>query len=132
MPAPDRCTSQNVAPRCLRFAALFFAGKLRHSNANKKRAIVQGRTNLETHSVSVIYAALAKTKGKADGDALVGAAKAMKWQSPRRPMSIDPATRDVVQTVYIRKVEKVGGKLVNVVVDKVPEVKDPFKAAMKK
>jgi len=37
-----------------------------------------------------------------------------------------------VQTVYIQKVEKVGGKLVNVVVDKIPNVKDPFKAAMQK
>ena len=38
----------------------------------------------------------------------------MKWESPRGPISIDPETRDIVQTIYIRKVEKVGGKLVNV------------------
>jgi len=80
----------------------------------------------------LIYAALEKTKGVADGDSLVAAAKGMKWESPRGPMSIDPETRDVVQTVYIRKVEKVGGNLVNVVIGKVDDVKDPFKAAMKK
>jgi branched-chain amino acid transport system substrate-binding protein len=80
----------------------------------------------------LIYGALAKTKGKADGDSLIGAAKGMKWESPRGPISIDPETRDIVQTVYIQKVEKVGGKLVNVVVDKIPNVKDPFKAAMQK
>ena len=80
----------------------------------------------------LIYGALAKTKGKADGDTLIGAAKGMSWESPRGPISIDPETRDIVQTVYIQKVEKVGGKLVNVVLDKIPNVKDPFKAAMKK
>ena len=80
----------------------------------------------------LIYAAVGKTKGKLDGDALIGAAKGMKWESPRGPISIDPETRDVVQTVYIQKVEKVGGKLQNVVIAKFPNVKDPFKAAMKK
>jgi len=49
----------------------------------------------------------------------------MKWDSPRGPMSIDPATRDVVQTIYIRRVQKVGGNLVNVVFDKFENVKDP-------
>jgi branched-chain amino acid transport system substrate-binding protein len=80
----------------------------------------------------LIYAALKKTKGKTDAAALIGAAKGMKWQSPRGPMEIDPETRDVIQTVYIRKVEKIGGKLANVVIDKFNKVKDPFKAAMKK
>ena len=56
----------------------------------------------------VIYEALKKTGGKTDGDSLIAAAKGMKWDSPRGPMSIDPETRDVVQTIYIRKVEKVG------------------------
>jgi len=73
----------------------------------------------------VIYAALAKTKGKADGDALIAAAKGLKWESPRGPMSIDPETRDVVQNVYIRKVEKVGGKLVNVPIATIKNVKSP-------
>ncbi|WP_137046291.1 ABC transporter substrate-binding protein [Pseudolabrys sp. FHR47] len=79
----------------------------------------------------LIYEALKKTAGKTDGEALVNAAKGMKWESPRGPMMIDPETRDVVQTIYIRKVEKVGGKLVNVEFDKVENVKDPVKAAMK-
>jgi branched-chain amino acid transport system substrate-binding protein len=80
----------------------------------------------------VIYEALKKTQGKTDGDALIGAAKGMKWESPRGSMSIDPETRDVIQTVYIRRVEKVSGALVNVEFDKVENVKDPFKAAMQK
>jgi branched-chain amino acid transport system substrate-binding protein len=73
----------------------------------------------------LIYEALKKTKGKTDGDALVNAIKGMKWESPRGPAMIDPATRDIVQDVYIRKVEKVGDKLENVVIDTVKQVKDP-------
>ncbi len=73
----------------------------------------------------LIYEALKKTGGKTDGDSLVAAAKGMKWESPRGPISIDPATRDIIQTVYIRRVEKVGGAIVNVDFDKVENVKDP-------
>jgi branched-chain amino acid transport system substrate-binding protein len=80
----------------------------------------------------LIYATLAKTKGATDGEKLIDAAKGMKWESPRGPISIDPETRDIIQTVYINKVEKVGGKLVNVEIGKVENVKDPFKARMKK
>jgi branched-chain amino acid transport system substrate-binding protein len=79
----------------------------------------------------LIYEALKKTGGKTDGDALIAAAKGTKWESPRGPMSIDPDTRDVVQTVYIRRVETVGGNLVNVEFDKIENVKDPIKARMK-
>jgi branched-chain amino acid transport system substrate-binding protein len=80
----------------------------------------------------LIYEALKKTGGKTDGDSLIEAAKGMKWESPRGPISIDPETRDIIQTVYIRRVEKVGGQLLNVEFDKVENVKDPFKARMKK
>jgi branched-chain amino acid transport system substrate-binding protein len=79
----------------------------------------------------LIYEAIKKAGGKTDADALVAAAKGMAWQSPRGPMSIDPATRDVVQTVYIRRVERDGGRRVNVEFDKLENVKDPFKARMK-
>jgi branched-chain amino acid transport system substrate-binding protein len=79
----------------------------------------------------LIYEALKKTGGNADGEALVGAAKGMKWESPRGPISIDPETRDIVQTVYIRRVEKVAGQLLNVEIDKIENVKDPVKARMK-
>ena len=75
-----------------------------------------------------IYEAVKKTGGKTDGDALSAAAKGMKWESPRGPMSIDPETRDVVQTVYIRRVQKVGNELVNVPFDKIENVKDPSRA----
>jgi branched-chain amino acid transport system substrate-binding protein len=78
-----------------------------------------------------IYETLKKTGGKTDGDALIAAAKGLKWDSIRGPMSIDPETRDVVQTIYIRRVERVGNELINVPFDKVENVKDPVKARMK-
>ncbi len=80
----------------------------------------------------LIYETLKKTGGKTDAEALVAAAKGMKWESPRGPVSIDPDTRDIVLNVYIRRVDKVGGQLLNVEFDKVENVKDPFKARMKK
>src|SRR5215468_5257731 len=76
----------------------------------------------------LIYEALQRTAGNTDGEALIAAAKGMAWESPRGPMSIDPATRDVVQTVYMRRVERVGGQLLNVEFDKIENVKDPVKA----
>jgi branched-chain amino acid transport system substrate-binding protein len=80
----------------------------------------------------VIYEALKKTGGKADGDGLIAAVKGLKWESPRGPVSIDPETRDLVETIYIRRVQKVNGQLRNVEFDKIENVKDPFKEAMKK
>src|SRR5262249_13387998 len=80
----------------------------------------------------LIYDVLKKTNGNTDAEALVAAAKGAAWETPRGPISIDPETRDIIQTVYIRRVEKVDGKLANVEFDKVENVKDPVKAAMKK
>ena len=62
----------------------------------------------------LIYAALKKTGGKTDGDSLIAAMKGMAWESPRGPISIDPETRDIIQNIYIRKVEKKNGELYNV------------------
>jgi branched-chain amino acid transport system substrate-binding protein len=77
--------------------------------------------------MAAIYEALKKTGGSTDGDKLMAAFKGMKILSPRGPIMIDPETRDVVQTVYIRKVEKTGGGLYNVEFDKFPDQKDPGK-----
>jgi branched-chain amino acid transport system substrate-binding protein len=73
----------------------------------------------------LIYEALKKTGGDTNGEKLVEAMKGMKWTSPRGPMSIDPATRDPIQNVYIRKVERVDGKLFNVEFATIENVKDP-------
>jgi len=74
--------------------------------------------------IHLIYEALKKTGGKTDGDALIEAMKGMKWESPRGPISIDPETRDIVQNIYIRKVEKVDGELYNVEFATFEAVKD--------
>jgi branched-chain amino acid transport system substrate-binding protein len=75
----------------------------------------------------LMYEALKKTQGKTDGDALINAMKGMKWESPRGPISIDPETRDIVQNIYIGKVEKVQGELYNVEFATFDAVKDPLK-----
>ncbi|SEI23870.1 ABC transporter substrate-binding protein [Tardiphaga sp. OK245] len=77
--------------------------------------------------IHLVYEALKKTGGKADGDSLIAAMKGMKWESPRGPISIDPETRDIVQNIYIRKVEKVDGELYNVEFATFEAVKDPGK-----
>jgi branched-chain amino acid transport system substrate-binding protein len=76
----------------------------------------------------LIYEGLKKTSGQG-GQALVDAMKGMSWTSPRGPVSIDPQTRDIVQNIYIRKVERKDGELYNVEFATIPNVKDPVKAA---
>jgi len=75
----------------------------------------------------LIYEALKKTNGDAGGDTLVAAMRGMAWESPRGPISIDPETRDIIQTEYIRKVEKVNGELYNIEFASVENVKDPIR-----
>lgn len=76
----------------------------------------------------VIYEALKATKGKGDGDALLAAMKGQIFESPRGPMFIDAQTRDVVQNIYLRKVERKDGQLYNMEFDVIKDVKDPGKA----
>jgi branched-chain amino acid transport system substrate-binding protein len=111
--------------------------------SEKNRAFVDGvrKANNEMRAnffavsgydgMHVVYEALRKTAGSIDGDALVGAMKGMAWESPRGPISIDPDTRDIIQNIYIRKVEKKGGELWNTEFETIADVKDPVKAARK-
>src|SRR5580700_7741055 len=71
----------------------------------------------------LIYAALAKTGGKTDADSLIGAMRGMTWESPRGPISIDPETRDIVQNIYVRRVEKRDGEPYSIEFDTFPAVK---------
>jgi branched-chain amino acid transport system substrate-binding protein len=75
----------------------------------------------------LIYEALKKTNG-AGGEPLVEAMKGMSWMSPRGPITIDH-TRDIIQNVYIRRVERLGNELFNVETATIPNVRDPVKAA---
>ncbi len=80
----------------------------------------------------LIYEALKKSAGKGgampNGDALVAAMKGQIFESPRGQVLIDAQTRDIVQDVYIRKVERVDGKLFNVEFGVEKFVRDPGKA----
>jgi branched-chain amino acid transport system substrate-binding protein len=75
----------------------------------------------------VIYEAAKASKGQG-GDALLAGMKGQVFESPRGQVLIDAQTRDVVQDVYLRKVEKKDGQLYNVEFDVIKSVKDPGKA----
>lgn len=77
--------------------------------------------------MAAIYLALKKTGGDASVDKFMAALKGAQWESPRGMVSIDPETRDVVQTVYVRRTELVNGKIYNVEFDKFTDQKDPGK-----
>jgi branched-chain amino acid transport system substrate-binding protein len=77
--------------------------------------------------MAAIYEVVRKLNGNIDGDKAMGVLKGMKINSPRGPVQIDPETRDIVQTIYVREVKKVGGKLYNVEFDQFAAVKDPGK-----
>ena len=68
-----------------------------------------------------------KTNGSTNGEALVEAMKGLSWTSPRGPVTVDPETREMIQNIYIRKVERVGGELYNVEFMTIPNFKDPSK-----
>ena len=111
--------------------------------SEKNRAFVEGMRKANSgmranffgvggyDGMHVLYEALRKTGGASDGDVLVAAMKGMRWESPRGPISIDPETRDIIQNIYIRRVEKKDGELWNIEFETVPDVKDPVKAARK-
>lgn len=77
--------------------------------------------------MAAIYAALKKTNGDTDGDKFITAAKGLQFESPRGPVMIDPETRDIVQTIYYRRVQEINGKLYNIEFDQIKNVKDPGK-----
>ena len=76
-------------------------------------------------AMHLAYAALEKTGGDTDGTKLVEAMKGMEWTSPRGPIMIDPATRDIVHDIYIREVKPVDGELYNVEVKTYEKIRDP-------
>jgi branched-chain amino acid transport system substrate-binding protein len=78
--------------------------------------------------MAMIFDLIKATKGNFTADQAMAFFKAWKDpDSPRGPIEIDPATRDIVQNIYIRRVEKVDGKLADVEITTIPMVKDPWK-----
>ena len=78
--------------------------------------------------MAAIFSVIEQTKGKFTGEQAMDILKSWKNpDSPRGPISIDPATRDIVQNIYIRRTEMVDGQLANVEFDTLPNIKDPWK-----
>ncbi len=79
-------------------------------------------------SMAAIFSVIKATGGKFDGDKAMALLKGWKNpDSPRGEIMIDPETRDVVQHVYIRRVEKEGDRLANAEFETLPMLKDPWK-----
>jgi branched-chain amino acid transport system substrate-binding protein len=77
--------------------------------------------------MALIFETVRRLKGKLDPDQVVETLKGLELMSPRGPIRIDPQTRDIVQTIYVRRVEERDGQLYNVEFDQFPEVVDPGK-----
>lgn len=77
--------------------------------------------------MAVIYSVVKQLNGKMDGDKAMALLKGMKLNSPRGPIQIDPATRDIIENIYVREVKKVGGHFYNVEFETFNAVKDPGK-----
>jgi branched-chain amino acid transport system substrate-binding protein len=77
--------------------------------------------------MNLIYLALQKTGGSIDSDRVTAAMKGLSWESQRGPVSIDPRTRDIVQNIYVRRVEKRDGEPWAVELATFEAVKDPVK-----
>ena len=78
--------------------------------------------------MSAIFDLITATKGKFTGDEAIKFLSNWKTaDSPRGPISIDPATRDIILNVYMRRTEMKDGKLANIEFETIPNVKDPWK-----
>jgi branched-chain amino acid transport system substrate-binding protein len=75
--------------------------------------------------MAAIAHAIEAQGGKIDPDKTMELLDHTSMESPRGPIAIDPATHDIVQTIYIRRVQKVDGQLVNHEFDQIAAVKDP-------
>jgi branched-chain amino acid transport system substrate-binding protein len=102
---------------------LFRAAYAKHSKVRANIPAVGAYDGME-----LIALALRKTDGDSDGTKLVEAMKGAAWESPRGPVRIDPDTRDIIQNIYLRRVERRDGQLYSVEFETIPMVKDPAKA----
>ena len=76
--------------------------------------------------MEIIFHMLKATNGERDGDKAIAAIKGYSWQSPTGPISIDAKIRDSVRNIYIRKVVKENGMLINKTFETIPAVKDQW------
>lgn len=75
--------------------------------------------------MNMIFDLVERTKGKFTGDEAMAYFKNWKdAESPKGPVMIDPNTRDIVQNVYMRRVEKKGNELVDTEFETIGMVND--------
>jgi branched-chain amino acid transport system substrate-binding protein len=101
-----------------------FVGDFKKANGGSRPNLMAVQSYDGMH---VIYEALRKANGSTDGATLVNAMRGLSWISPRGPVTVDPDTREMIQNIYIRKVERVGGELYNVEFATIPNFRDPSK-----
>lgn len=120
----DEFDLQKFGDATIGLTTAFHYSAAHDSPANKAFVAALARQNKEAvanyasvgawDGMYVIHKMIEATGGKRDGDKAMAAAKALKWESPRGPVSIDGSTRHITQNVYLRVVEKVaGGQLIN-------------------
>jgi branched-chain amino acid transport system substrate-binding protein len=119
----DEFDLQKFGDSAIGLATAFHYSAVHDSPANKAFVAALAKQNKDVvanyasvgawDGMAVIHRMIEATGGKRDGDKAMAAAKAMKWESPRGPVAIDPQTRHITQNVYLRTVEKAGGLLVN-------------------
>ena len=80
-------------------------------------------------ALELVYRAVAKFGPEVTGDQALGFFKGLTVASPRGSFTIDPKERDVIQNIYIQRVEKRGGRLINAPLAVIRDVKDPWKEA---
>lgn len=119
----DEFDLQKFGDAALGLTTAFHYSAAHDSDANRK--FIEALRGQSKHAIAnyasvgawdgmaVIHRMIEATGGKRDGAAAIEAARKLSWESPRGPVSIDPATRHVTQNVYLRKVERSGGQLVN-------------------
>jgi branched-chain amino acid transport system substrate-binding protein len=78
-------------------------------------------------AMAAVFHVVKTLKGKIDADKAVAALKGWKENSPRGPIMIDAATRDIIQNIYVQEVVKKGDSLGIKVIGTIPAVKDPCK-----
>jgi branched-chain amino acid transport system substrate-binding protein len=90
------------------------------------RTLTADFTTVQIYDVMhAIYNVVAAQHGQVDPERTMELVKQQKFESARGPIAIDPATRDIIENVYIRRTEKKNGKLVNTEFDVAPMQKDP-------
>jgi branched-chain amino acid transport system substrate-binding protein len=104
------------------------------SDANRAfiAAFRQGLPNVRPNFMGVggydgmrfIAEMLTRTGGSEDGERLIASVLGAQWTSPRGEIMIDRETREIVQDIHIRRVERRDGQLWNIEFERIPLVRD--------